>query len=66
MDEAIQILVIFAAFCLIGYGLYLIITKFFPEPIKMVALCIVGFFLLIGALEAARQYLPMGHSFSVR
>lgn len=61
MDSAIEILIIFAAFCLLGYGLFLIITKFFKEPIQSVALAIVGFLLLVGVLEVARNYFPMHH-----
>lgn len=37
----------------IGLIAYWIITKFFPEPAKMIALCVVGVVLLLWLLKIA-------------
>lgn len=58
--DPINIIIYVAVFCLIAWGAYYIITKFFPEPIRMVALVVVGVVLLIALLEVARDYLPLG------
>lgn len=64
--DPIAIIIYVAILCLVGWGCYFVVTKFFPEPIRMVALVVVGLVLLIAILEMAREFLPMGHTVLVR
>lgn len=43
----IQVLVALLVIVGVGYLAYWIITKFFPEPMRMIALAIVGVILLV-------------------
>lgn len=52
------ILIFLLIFFGIAYLAYWVITKFLPEPMKVIALAITGVLLLIVLLGAAERYLP--------
>lgn len=58
----ISALILLVVLVVIGYVAYWIITKFFPEPIRNIALIVVGVLLLIVLLV---QFFPGAANFHV-
>jgi multisubunit Na+/H+ antiporter MnhB subunit len=54
----LELLVLAIILCGVAYGSYWIITHFFPEPIRMFALVVVGIILLFLLLGAVSGYIP--------
>lgn len=54
----IELLIVAIIFFAVAWGAYWIITHFFPEPMRMVALVIVGIILLLVILGFLSGYVP--------
>jgi hypothetical protein len=58
----LNLLLMLAVICIVGYAAYWIITKFFAPPLQMPALAIVGLILLFFLLV---QFFPEAGSYRV-
>lgn len=58
----IQLLVFLVAFAIVAYLAYWIISKFFPEPVRMPAFAIIGVILLLVLLS---QFLPEASNYRI-
>lgn len=65
--DLIGLLIALLVFCCLFYLGYWIITKCFPEPMRVIALAVLGVVFLIILLSYAGGYLPVSsHSVIVR
>lgn len=62
----IGLLIALLIFCCIAYLAYWIITKFFPEPMRVIALAVIGVVLLIVLLSYVGGYIPAAHIATLR